>query len=366
MRSMASDTAMTTGRRGGLADAGPHAAVRIWLGGVALLVFAMIVVGGATRLTDSGLSITEWQPILGAIPPLTEAHWLEAFEKYKQIPEYHLVNKGMSLDAFKSIYWWEWAHRFLGRLIGFAFALPLIVFWWRGRMPRGLVPKLVGVLALGGLQGAIGWYMVSSGLTERVDVSHYRLALHLTTAFVILGLIVWLALDLAPRRAGIRLGTLTIWHRRAAIAIVALVLLQVVLGAFVAGLKAGLTYNTWPLMDGKLIPSGLMIQSPWYMNVFENITTVQFDHRLVAYVIAGLVSWHAVSVARADDEAATATALLLVAAIFAQMGLGIWTLIAAEGAIPIGLGLAHQGGAAIVLVLAVFHLHRVWSSPARA
>lgn len=339
--------------------------VRIWLMLVALLVVAMIIVGGATRLTDSGLSITEWQPLLGAIPPLNDSDWHDAFEKYKQIPEYHLVNKGMSLEAFKFIYWWEWSHRLLGRMIGVVFALPFLAFWALGRLPRGYVPKLAGVFAMGGLQGAIGWYMVSSGLVDRIDVSHYRLALHLGTAFLILALVVWLALDLAPPRSDVRLQTLQRWQVRLAGLIVTLVLLQVLLGALVAGLHAGLTYNTWPLMDGKLVPDGLMTMSPWYVNFFENITTVQFDHRIIAYLVVVLGIANAVSLLGGDDERTTKSAVVLALALLAQMGLGIWTLLAAEGRIPIGLGLAHQTGAAIVLILAIVHLHHVKHSPAR-
>ena len=184
-----------------LVDETPLTAIRVWLFAVAGLVIAMIVIGGATRLTDSGLSITEWLPLLGAIPPLSQQDWLLAFEKYRQIPEYELVNKGMSLAEFKFIYWWEWAHRFFGRLIGIAYAVPLFVFWLLGRVPTGLLPKLLAILALGGLQGFFGWYMVQSGLVERVDVSHYRLALHLVTAFVILASLLWVAFDLAGDQA---------------------------------------------------------------------------------------------------------------------------------------------------------------------
>jgi cytochrome c oxidase assembly protein subunit 15 len=340
-------------------------AVRGWLALVALLVVAMIVVGGATRLTDSGLSITEWQPLLGAIPPLTDAHWQEAFAKYQQIPEYHQVNKGMSLADFKVIYWWEWSHRFLGRIIGVVFALPLLAFWALGRLPRGMAGKLVGVLALGGLQGAIGWYMVKSGLVERVDVSHYRLALHLGTAFLILALVVWLALDLGARPVAIRLDTLTRAQRRTAGMLFGLLFLQVLLGALVAGTKAGLAYNTWPLMDGRLVPDGLLSLSPWFMNPFENVATIQFDHRMVAYVIAALALWHALSLRGVDDERVILSASVLALGVLAQIGLGVWTLLAAEGSIPIGLGLAHQGFAAVLFALSVWHLHRMTRSPAR-
>jgi cytochrome c oxidase assembly protein subunit 15 len=327
--------------------------VQFWLVAVALLVLCMIAVGGATRLTDSGLSITEWQPILGAIPPMNEAHWLEAFEKYRQIPEYHLVNKGMSLEEFKFIYWWEWGHRFLGRIIGLAFAIPLIFFAMRGMLRPGALAKYLGVLALGGLQGGIGWYMVSSGLADRVDVSHYRLALHLSVAFLILGVLVWLAMDLREERARPSIG-LPAGAAPLALAIVVLVFGQVALGAFVAGLKAGLVYNTWPLMNGMVIPDDLFQFTPWAQNFVENPTTVQFNHRLVAYVVVALGLWHGIAVARsATSEEIRVSAMLVAAALLAQMALGIITLL---HAVPIGLGIAHQGFAAIVLALAVRHL----------
>lgn len=326
--------------------------VQAWLASIAVLVLLMIIVGGATRLTDSGLSITEWQPILGAIPPLTEAHWLEALEKYRQIPEYQIVNKGMSLDEFKFIYWWEWGHRFLGRIIGLAFALPLAFFAWRGMLRSGALPKYLGVLALGGLQGAIGWYMVSSGLVDRIDVSHYRLALHLSVAFLILGLIVWLAMDL--RTEPVMAGPLPTNAGAFAALIVGIVFAQVALGAFVAGLKAGLAYNTWPLMNGQVIPDGILSLSPWYLNVVENAVTVQFNHRLVAYIVVALGLWHCVSIVRSGSSGEIRTsAVLLATGLLAQMALGIITLL---HAVPIGLGIAHQGFAAIVLVIAVRHL----------
>jgi len=339
--------------------------VRVWLYAVAALVIVMIVVGGATRLTDSGLSITEWQPILGAIPPLSDAHWHDAFEKYKQIPEYEQINKGMSLEAFKSIYWWEWSHRFLGRFIGLAFALPLLVFWTMNRIPRELTPKLLGVFVLGGLQGAIGWYMVKSGLADRVDVSHYRLALHLGTAFLILGLLIWLARDTIQPTTDIHLGTVRSRHLLLARLLVIATFLQVLLGALVAGTKAGLTYNTWPLTFGSFIPDGLFTLTPWYSNIFENITAIQFNHRMMAYLIGLLAIWHALQLRGSDDGRLIVTSGLLLFAVVAQITLGIWTLLSAQGAIPIGLGLVHQGGAAIVFALSVWHLHTITRSPAR-
>jgi len=328
-------------------------AVRAWLFAVAGLVFLMIVLGGATRLTDSGLSITEWQPILGAIPPLSEADWQSAFASYKQIPEFEFVNKGMSLEAFKFIYWWEWTHRFLGRLIGAAFALPLLLFWMARALRPGMGIKLLGVLALGALQGGIGWLMVKSGLVDRVDVSPYRLALHLAVAFLILGLVLWLAFGLAQRPRVTHPAAVSPRQRRLAGVILALIFVQVVLGALVAGLKAGLAYNTWPLMDGGLVPDGLAALEPWYLNVFENAATVQFNHRLMAYLVTGLALWQAWDLRRAGGAGPlSASASLLAAAVLCQVALGIWTLLAA---VPLWLGLAHQAGAAAVFALAVRH-----------
>jgi heme a synthase len=332
-------------------------AVRAWLFTVAALVFAMVVVGGATRLTESGLSITEWQPLLGAIPPLNEADWQAAFEKYKAIPEYSIVNAGMSLSAFKFIYWWEWTHRLLGRLIGVAFALPFLAFWVAGRLRSGMPLKLAGVLALGGLQGVIGWYMVRSGLVDRIDVSQYRLALHLLTAFSILALLVWLALDAGPAPSRVRLRTVTRGEWRFAALLFVLIFVQAGLGALVAGLKAGHTYNTWPLMDGRFVPEGLGQLTPWYLNFFENVTTAQFDHRMMAYVVVALALWQVVALRRsADDEHLVGSAALLAAVLVVQMGIGIATLVLG---VPIWMGLAHQAGAAVVIVAATLHLHGV-------
>jgi heme a synthase len=334
------------------------AAVRMWLLAVAALVLLMVAVGGATRLTGSGLSITEWKPLIGAIPPLTANDWATAFGKYQQIPQYTKVNAGMTLTEFKTIFWWEWGHRFLGRVIGLAFAVPMLWFALRGRLPKGLLPKLVGLLALGGLQAGIGWYMVASGLVDRVDVSQYRLALHLGTAFAIFGGLIWVAMGLRPRSArAIHLQTVTSGQRWGAALLTMLIGLQVGLGALVAGLKAGLTYNTWPLMDGRLIPPGLGTLSPWYLNFFENITAVQFNHRVVAYLVTVMVLWHGLSIIRsADDERLRQSAGLLVAAVTTQVVLGIWTLLAV---VPIWLGVIHQAGAAILFGLTIRHLYLV-------
>jgi heme a synthase len=329
-------------------------AVEAWLWCVAGLVFAMIVVGGATRLTGSGLSITEWKPILGAIPPLNEADWLAAFEKYKQIPQYALVNAGMPLSDFKFIYAWEWSHRLLGRLIGVAFALPFLTFWLTGRLRKGQPSKLMSVLALGGLQGAIGWYMVSSGLADRVDVSQYRLALHLSVAFLLLGTLVWLALEERVESLGGLPASAPSSIRGFAIAIVGIVLVQVVLGAFVAGLKAGLVYNTWPDMNGQFVPSDYWLENRGVLSIFESHAAAQFNHRISAYLVGFAVGFQLWQVIRASaGPQVVFSTYVLTAAVFIQLVIGIATLLAH---VPLNLGLLHQAGGAVVLMIAVWHL----------
>ncbi len=329
--------------------------VRLWLFAVAALVFVMVSVGGATRLTGSGLSITEWKPIMGAIPPLSDAAWQEALEKYRQIPQFQHINKGMSLEAFKRIFWWEWSHRFLARFVGVAFLVPFLFFLAMGRIAPPLVPKLAGLFALGGLQGAIGWYMVASGLSERVSVSQYRLAVHLSLAIVIFAGLLWIALSLGPRE--VRSHGLPSFYRKSAAWILGLVFLQIAAGAFVAGLKAGNDYNTWPLMDGRFIPQGLGAMSPWWENLFENATAVQFNHRMLAYVLTAVVLWHVWSLlARLDSSPVRTSAMALAGAVVAQVALGIWTLLAQ---VPLLLGLAHQAGAVTVFGIALWHLHEL-------
>ncbi|MBY0339753.1 MAG: COX15/CtaA family protein, partial [Rhodocyclaceae bacterium] len=261
--------------------------VAIWLLICCAMVFCTLVVGGVTRLTDSGLSIVEWQPLLGAIPPLTHEDWLLAFEKYKQIPQFSQVNHDMTLDGFQYIFWWEWAHRQIGRVIGIVFFIPLVWFWVRGRIPRGYKWKLVGFLILGGLQGAMGWYMVKSGLVEDVRVSQYRLTAHLGLAFLVFGLMLWTALGLLRERSAYFHTPAAV--RRFALLVLGVVSLMVLSGGFVAGLRAGLAYNTFPLMNGHLVPPDLLAMTPWWLNFFSNISTVQFDHRMIAYVLMVLV-----------------------------------------------------------------------------
>ncbi len=325
--------------------------VAIWLFAMCLLVALMVIVGGATRLTDSGLSIVEWRPITGAIPPLSEADWLSEFEKYQTIPEYHQVNWGMSLGAFKEIYWWEWSHRFLGRLIGVAFLVPLIAFAATRRIDRVLGVKLAGLFVLGGMQGALGWWMVSSGLTERVDVSQYRLAAHLSLAVALFAAMFWIALDLVSvkRKQPLALAPFALLFAGG-------VYLQMILGAFVAGLRAGRTFNTWPLMDGKFFPDGYFSGAPGLNDLFETAAAAQFNHRTGAYLLAAVTIWF-FAAARKTELKGRAHALM--AAVFIQIALGVWTVIAAT---PIALGLAHQAGALIVLSAALFAAHGCWNS----
>jgi heme a synthase len=330
-------------------------AIRIWLLAVAALVLAMVVVGGATRLTESGLSITEWQPVTGALPPLSEAQWELQLQKYKAIPQYQALNPGMSLEAFKTIFWWEWTHRLLGRLIGAAFLLPFLWFLARGRVEARLRPRLWMLFGLGAFQGAVGWWMVASGLAGRVEVSQYRLAFHLTLAGLIYVALLWTAQGLAPAPSVTAPGRLRVTAKM----LLGLVLAQIYLGALVAGLRAGLIYNTWPLIDGHLVPaaSQLLFNEPWWRNFFENPLTVQFDHRLVAYALLATAIWHAVDVTRTLPRgAAHRSALALACTITLQAALGILTLLAQA---PLWLALMHQGMAMIVLTVAVLHARRM-------
>ncbi|VAW20357.1 Heme A synthase, cytochrome oxidase biogenesis protein Cox15-CtaA [hydrothermal vent metagenome] len=311
--------------------------VRVWLYSLAIAILAMVALGGLTRLTDSGLSITTWKPISGIIPPLSNADWLAEFNAYKLIPEFKLQNSWMDLAAFKSIFWWEWGHRFLGRMIGFLFAVPFIVFLVQKRLSWRLAPSLGLLFVLGGFQGLLGWWMVSSGLSERVDVSQYRLAAHLAAASLLFVSILWVARRLRPSSelAGCsRSWQLAVW------ALAILVFLQIIMGAFVAGLDAGFGYNTWPLMEGRFIPGGLNEMQPGWRNLFENPLAVQFTHRMIAYTIAlyaGLLFWLG---ARANGLADLDGWLKLIAVlIVAQIGLGITTLLLV---VPIPLAVAHQ------------------------
>lgn len=328
-----------------------RAAVRAWLWLLVGLVLAMVALGGATRLTGSGLSITEWRPVTGAVPPLSEADWTVEFEKYRGTPQYRILNEGLGIEAFKTLYWWEWGHRLLGRIISLAFFLPLIWFWWRGALDRRLSLALLGLGLLGGLQAAVGWIMVASGLQPgMVAVAPLKLSLHLTIASLILAGLVWLAVGLGRRGAGAAPGRI----RRIAFGLTLLLLLQIALGGLVAGSRAGLVHNTWPSMDGVLIPSSAALFSvqPWIENFVDNHTLVQFNHRLVAYLLVAAALLHALDAWARAPSAAARRALAAAGLIIAQAALGIATLLLH---VPLAAALAHQVFAMIVLIALAAH-----------
>lgn len=327
-----------------------------WLLAVAALVFAMVVVGGITRLTESGLSMVRWEPVIGIIPPLSEAAWQAEFEHYKTFPEYRYVNRGMSLAEFKNIFWWEYAHRVLGRFIGLAYLLPFLFFLAKGYVRPELRLRLWGLFVLGGCQGALGWYMVKSGLVDQPDVSHYRLAAHLSLALVIFMALVWTALSLLRPAT----GAVTAWAKDSCLrqltwAFGLTLAAQIVLGAFVAGLNAGLSYNTWPLMDGRFIPTGLWMMEPWWLNVLENRTALQFLHRMTAYALVVLAALLWLRAKMRHDRTLAMAAHFVVASIIVQAVIGVITLLLV---VPVFWGAAHQGWAVIVLLSVVYYLHR--------
>jgi heme a synthase len=330
-------------------------AVRWWLLGVAALIAIMVLVGGATRLTESGLSIVEWKPVSGALPPLDQEQWTQAFDAYKTIPQYRELNAGMSLGEFKQIFWWEWSHRLLGRVIGMAYLLPFLWFLWRGAMSADLRRRLWLIFGLGALQGAVGWWMVASGLSQRIEVSHYRLATHLVLALLIFAGIVWTLRRLTERPPPVVSPRLKI----TSFVLLALTFVQLYLGALVAGLRAGSVYNTWPGIDGGLIPSAarLFFDTPWWRNLFDNTLTVQFEHRMTAYVLFVLAILHLIDAVRSRaGTAAVNGAVWLAVAITVQATLGILTLL---NQVPIDLALTHQAVAIVVLTLAVCQAERL-------
>jgi heme a synthase len=333
----------------------PDRLVQGWLVSIAALIALMVMVGGATRLTESGLSIVEWKPVAGILPPLDREQWTTAFEGYKSVPQYRQMNSGMSLDEFKTIFWWEWSHRLLGRVIAIAYFIPFLFFLWRGVLAAELRLRLWVIFGLGALQGAVGWWMVASGLSQRVEVSQYRLATHLVLALVIFTSIVWTLRRIsAPRRSDSppRL-------KFTAIGLLVLTFVQLYLGALVAGLRAGRIYNTWPDIDGTLVPSAarLFFDTPWWRNLFENTLTVQFEHRMVAYALLVAAAWHALDAIRSNAaKPIVEGALWLAAAVILQATLGILTLL---NQAPMGLALAHQGVAIAVLTLATLQAERL-------
>lgn len=335
-------------------------AVRNWLVFVICLVFIMVVVGGATRLTGSGLSITEWKPITGAIPPLSHEAWLREFDLYRATPQYQLLNAGMSLAEFRFIYLWEWGHRQLGRFIGLAYIIPLVWFAARRVVTGRLLAMLALVAVLGGLQGAIGWIMVHSGLQPgMVAVAPVKLMLHLLAACVLFMCLIGVIVTLSPRPEARSIGRVKAWGALLA----ALSFVQIGLGALVAGLHAGLTYNTWPLMDGRFIPDAatLLPLQPWWMNLLATVPAVQFNHRMGAYVLLAAALWHAFDVRRlasvgAASPGAAHRAAALAFIVFLQGVIGVVTLVLA---VPIWAGLLHQGCAMIVLAVATIHARRL-------
>ena len=321
-----------------------------WLLVVAALVFAMIVVGGITRLTESGLSITQWDPILGAIPPLNAEQWQRAFDGYRAIPQYHAFNQGMTLEGFKHIFFWEYVHRLLGRVIGTLLAVILLVFWWKRWIPKGFGWRTFVILLLGGLQGAIGWWMVASGLAVRTEVSHFRLAIHLLAAMLIYAVLIWTALDLFALAFGIRRVKLRFWP------LVAIMMLavQLMLGAFTAGLRAGYAFASWPKMGDEWFPTGgWMAGKPLDFNLASNPIVVQFEHRWWAWAVAGAVFLLSLAAWRARKPGRAVTLMVLVAA---QIVLGIETLLSG---VALQIAVTHQATAALLLAAMIWAAHGV-------
>lgn len=317
----------------------------------------MVLVGGYTRLSGSGLSITEWKPVHGAIPPLSEAEWQEEFAKYREIPQYRQINRGMSLEEFKTIFWPEFWHRILGRAIGMVFLLPLAFFWLTGAISHRFGWRLTGIFALGGLQGFMGWYMVSSGLTQNLYVDHLRLAAHFALALLIFALLIWQILDVSPRTkprdlkdASTPVGmTFKLWFT--------LLCLQIIYGAFMAGLHAGLLYNTYPTMNGEWLPGGLWALNPGWLNLFENHATVQFIHRWLAALVAiSYVFWWYFARGHVKNQGLNKLAAAIALVIFLQFTLGVLTLI---NAVPLGIALKHQMTAVLLFGLSVVMLKKM-------
>ncbi|WP_435217572.1 COX15/CtaA family protein [Luminiphilus sp. nBUS_07] len=319
-----------------------------WLTVCAVVIFGMILLGGVTRLTDSGLSMVEWQPIMGAIPPLTAADWDLAFTKYQQFPEYQKVNYDMDLAGFKVIFMYEYLHRVLGRLIGVLYLFPMVFFMVRGMVRRPLKPKLLLLFVLGGCQGLLGWYMVKSGLVDRPDVSQYRLTAHLGLAVLVYGYMVWLILQITSPHRQIVGG-----HSVKFYALAALVYLMILSGGFVAGTDAGYSYPTWPLMGDHLIPPSIYAEG--WISAFEQVTTIQFNHRLFAYGLVLLVASIAITNFRgSSDPRVKWGAVALSLALVCQVTLGVSTLLT-HVAVPIAA--AHQGGAVVLLTAVLFFTH---------
>ncbi|MCZ6488031.1 MAG: COX15/CtaA family protein [Gammaproteobacteria bacterium] len=334
----------------------PNQAISCWLLICLSLIFVMVILGGVTRLTGSGLSMVNWHPVHGAIPPLSAAQWQQEFSNYQQSPEYQKINRDMNVNDFKSIFWFEYSHRMLGRLIGLVFLLPFLYFWWRKKIAPGLTPKLIVMFALGGFQGLLGWYMVKSGLVNNPHVSQYRLTAHLLSAILIYGFILWTILDLNQKKAyqALQYSSVAIW-RKLSLGLIMLLLLTVVSGGFVAGLKAGMIFNSFPLMGGQWIPEGVGALSPWYLNIFENMVTVQFNHRWLA-MTSGilLLGWYIKGRRRFDDPAINRSFKLIGMMVIIQLALGISTLLMQ---VPVTLAAMHQAGALILFSVMLINVH---------
>jgi heme a synthase len=333
--------------------------LRIWLWSIAATTFAVMVVGGITRLTQSGLSIVDWQPIMGVIPPLNEAQWQEAFDRYRQFPEYQLLRRGMSMEEFRFIFFWEYLHRVLARLIGMVFLVPFLWFAARRYLNRQLAVRTLGLFGLGAMQGVLGWLMVSSGLVDRPSVSHFRLAAHLSLAFVIFGACVWLARELRDEFSTVTLPVQArSWLQKAVVVLGVLLAVQVVWGAFVAGLKAGFMYNTFPLMGGRLVPVDLLALDGFFTNFVLNASAVQWMHRVLGTVLLGAALWAGVRGMRPDvDLVSRRLALAFMALVAAQYGLGILTVIYA---VPVSLGVTHQAAAMVIFGVWIAWVHHLW------
>lgn len=334
--------------------------IAIWLLICSAMVFAMVVIGGVTRLTNSGLSMVDWQPIMGAIPPLNQEDWEVLLRKYQETPQYQQVNKGMNIDEFKNIFWWEYFHRLFGRLIGLVFFIPFIYFLVRKKIDRPLGIKLSGIFILGGLQGLMGWYMVMSGLVNDPHVSQYRLTAHLGLAFVIYAALFWVAMDLLfPETSNNKNEADTLKGlRHFSIVLTTIIFIMVLSGGFVAGIRAGLAYNTFPLMNGHIIPPEIFILEPWYRNFFENMATVQFDHRLIAWLLAFLVPifWVKARTYPIPASIRHASNILLIILVM-QISLGIATLLQV---VPIHLAASHQAGAILLFTAALWMTHTIF------
>lgn len=328
-----------------------HKPIVIWLLTGCFLIFIMVAIGGMTRLTHSGLSMVEWT-LFGSAPPSNDADWNELFDKYKQYPEYQKVNFNFSVEEFKRIFWWEYIHRQFGRMIGLVFIVPFLWFWLKGKLSSSLKPKLILILIMGGFQGLLGWYMVKSGLKQMPDVSHYRLALHLITAFLTFAYTFWVALGLIyPNPPILQKGM-----KKTLLFLLLLVVIQIIWGAFVAGLNAGKVYNSWPMMGDTLVPEAVTSMQPWWSNFVEGIAGVQFVHRYLAYVIVGMVIYLFVKSRKLmlSDSQKNGIYFLLTA-VSLQFILGVFTLLYA---VPVSLGLLHQLGAFVLLGANIYALHR--------